>query len=260
VTLDAKDSENSNARLTMIHEEIPMTEIAIATSEHSFIATTPAQMEASQQYMIVWCNRRLEREKMEIADLERTIAEAQAASLKTGSWKRRLAMARAKMTFYRKVKLALQKGYYIVPPFPVQRFAIRTNAVYPRGHSTNYRNQSDWEQSAQLLQEGDGDFENPFPTKEHYTYQVTDDKGQFVEKTAWRPGVFDGLDFPFKLAKPEIIAAVGRALQDKLFDALGVLPQYKTPDPIVVGQLIPPHRRHDPLCFFVAWWMDPEKL
>lgn len=237
-----------------------MNDIAIAESNHSFIATTPAQMESAQKNMILWCDKRLEREKIEIADLERTIAEAQKVGLKDGAWKRRLTLSRAKMTFYRKVKLALMKGYYIVPPFPVQLFAIRTAAFGPRHKAVDHQWSSDFEQKAQKLPEGEGEWFSPFPTKESITYQVRNKEGQLVPKTYWRPGDFEDVDFPFKMVKPEIIAAVGKALGDKVFDALGVLPQYKTPDPIVIGQLIPPHRPNDPLSFFIAWWMDPEFL
>ncbi len=237
-----------------------MTDIAIVPGQVSFLATTPAQMEASQYNMIVWCDQRIEREKLEIADLERTIAEAQKAGLKDGAWKRRLTMARGKMTFYRKVKGALLQGYYIVPPFPVQNFAIRTKAE-PRTDEVREKSwHSDFIQKGQKLPEGEGEWRNPFPVKFSETYQTTDKDGKAVQKTDWYAGEWDALDFPFKMVKPEIIAAVGKALQEKIFDTLGVLPTYKTPDPIVVGQIIPPHRPHDPLTFFVAWWMDPTDL
>ena len=99
------------------------TELAVP---QAFMATTPAMMQTAQKHMVEWCNVRLEREKIEITDLELTISAAQYAGLKVGAWRRRLAMSRAKMVFYRKTRAALVEGYYIVPPFPVQTFAIRT--------------------------------------------------------------------------------------------------------------------------------------
>lgn len=237
-----------------------MSDIAVAKQNFSFVATTPAQMELAQHNMTIWCDQRIETEKLEIAELERTIAEVQNAGLKDGAWKRRLALSRAKIMFYRKVKGALLQGYYIVPPFPVQLFAIRTNQRWPRsGYTTTYAHGSDFTQKARKLEEGKGEWQNPFPIKKVFDeYSMKD--GKEVVKKRWSPGEWDSLDFPFKMVKPEVIAAVGKALQKKLFDALGVLPQYRSPDPIVVGQLFPPHRPNDPLTFFVAWWMDPKDL
>jgi hypothetical protein len=237
-----------------------MTDLVATKQNYSFIATTPAQMETAQRDMIRWCDDRLEREKVEIADLERTIAEAQKAGIKDQAWRRRLSMSRAKMTFYRKIKSALLQGYYIVPPFPVQLFAIRTNKEYPESGVERNSWSSDFLQKPQRLPEGEGDYRNPFPEKASDTYQDADKDGKAITVTEWFAGQWKDVDFPFKMVKPEVIAAVGKALQEKIFDALGVLPQYKTPDPIVIGQIIPPHRPNDPLAFFVAWWMDPKDL
>lgn len=225
----------------------------------AFIATTPADMQRAQDGMIAWCDKRIEEEKNDIADLERTIAEAQRASINDKAWKRRLSLSRAKITFYRKTKGALLKGFYIVPPFPVQLFAIRTHAHRPpRGDYKSY--QHDAEQKPMSLPEGEGDWQSPFPKVESRTWKEPNQAGQLVDKTYWRSEYWLGVDFPFKLVKPEIIAAVRGAIEDKLFDALGVLPRFRSADPIVVGQIIPPHRKHDPLNFFVAWWLDPREL
>ncbi len=236
------------------------TDVAIARGDgFSFVATTPAQMEVAQHQMTIWCDQRIEQEKLEIADLERTIAEAQKAGMRDQAWKRRLGLSRAKITFYRKVKGALLRGYYIVPPFPVQLFAIRTKKQFPESEVEAVSWSSDFMQKAQRLPEGEGQWRSPFPTKESDSYEETKD-GKTVTVTEWFAGQWKEVDFPFKVVKPEVVAAVGKALQEKLFDALGVLPQYQSPDPIVIGQIIPPHRPNDPLTFFVAWWMDPKDL
>jgi hypothetical protein len=237
-----------------------MTTIATLTDGHSFMATTPAAMETAQIKMVEWCDVRLETEKQSLAELERTIAEAQNAGMKTHSWKAMMAKSRAKMMFYRKVKSALMQGYYIVPPFPVQDFAIRTNAAAPRGTETTHHWNTDFKQKAKRLEEGEGDWYSPFPEVRQQDRKSADKEGKQISTRYFWPEKFEAVDFPFKMVKPEIIAVVGRAMQQKIFDSLGILPHYKTPDPLVVGQLIPPHRPHDPLTFFVAWWMDPTDL
>lgn len=237
-----------------------MSALAIPNKPASFIATTPAQMQEAQGAMIQWCDKRLEDQKVELAELERTIGEAQRVSLNTVTWKGRLALARRKMTFYRKVKAALMKGYYIVPPFPVQLFALRVEpGRRVKGNVSTYARQ--WEQDPKDLEEGIGEWKSPFASQAWTDAHVDDGKGgKKVIQHYWPDGWAEGLEFPFKLVKPEVIAAVRGAMEDKIFDALGVLPTYRTPDPIVLGQIVPPHRKSDPLCFFIAWWMDPKDL
>lgn len=238
-----------------------MTDLALTTAEampSTFIATTPAQMQVQQDAMIAWTDKRIEEEKHEISDLERTLSEAQRVGMALAGWRTRLRLARAKMTFYRKVKVALLKGYYIVPPFPVQLFAIRTERMGPRWQSSSYR--QDFEAKPTRLAEGKGEWVSPFPKVEKVTRIATDATGKRTDDSYWRPERWLGVDFPFKVVKPEIITAVAGAMEGLLFDALGIAPQYRSADPIVIGQIIPPHRPHDPMCFFVAWWMDLEKL
>lgn len=240
-----------------------MTDVALLNHGGGMItALSPAGMEVAQQNLIALCDQKVEAEKLEIADLERTIAEAQKVGLNDAAWKRRLGKARAKMMFYRKVKGALLQGFYIVPPFPVQHFAIRTKRDWPKRRHTPTTSHwsSDFVQEAQRLDVGEGEYRNPFPVKESHSVSVQKPDGKVVAEVRWNAGEWDHLEFPFKLVKPEVIAAVGKALTAKIFDALGVLPNYKTPDPLVIGQIFPPHRPHDPVCFFVAWWMDPKDL
>lgn len=234
-------------------------EIAIVPGKFSFVATTPEQMQLAQKDMIRWCDERLEREKLELADLERTIAEVQKAGMKDHSWKRRLGLSRTKMTFYRKIKSALLAGYYIMPPLDHQLFAVRTKLNLPRGGFKNFN--SDFEQKGERLPEGEGEWYSNWPGVNTHVFPEKDKAtGNIVDKRYWRPEFWKDVDFPFKLVKPEVIAAVGKALQEKIFDSLGVLPKYKNPDPIVVGNIGIPGQRYSSLTFFVAWWMDLEKL
>lgn len=234
-------------------------EIAIVPGKFSFVATTPAQMELAQKDMIRWCDERLEREKVELADLERTIAEAQKAGMVTHAWKRRMSLSRTKMTFYRKVKSALLAGYYILPPLDAQLFAVRSNHYNPKGGYKSY--QSEFEQRGERLPEGKGEWHSNWPGVNVRKFSETNKTtGNIVENRYWRPEFWKDVDFPFKLVKPEVIQAVGKALQEKIFDTLGVLPKYKNPDPIVVGHIGIPGKSYSSLTFFVAWWMDLEGL
>src|SRR5579871_752465 len=115
-------------------ESVTMAELAIATrgiptiEDVTMVADSPAAMVTAQNNLILWCEQ-----KIAVCDYERHEATGNAARAKQEGWsgeekrwKRVAGRERMKIEFYSKVKLALEAGYYIVPPFDGQVFAIRT--------------------------------------------------------------------------------------------------------------------------------------
>lgn len=244
--------------LALFATEIPM------VNDLTLLADNPADMLVAQKGLINWCER-----KIAACDAERVEAASNGARAVMAGWdgeekrwNRVAKKARLKVEFYNKVKLALEAGYYIVPPFPGQVFAIRTKKAAPnserRYHSR--RNSSDHEQSEQTLPAGEGEYRNPFPAVQNETDRYTGKDGkEVVQKssysTDWVP-----MEFPIALAKPEILTATNKALAGKFFDRLSVLPRWKSPDPIVMGEINVPHRKGERVAFFVAWWLDTRTL
>jgi hypothetical protein len=75
------------------------------------------------------------------------------------------------------------------------------------------------------------------------------------------PGEFEDVEFPMTLVKPQVLDATAKAMARKIFDQIGVLPNRRAKgDPILVGLIIPPHRRHEPLTFFISWWLNTNDL
>lgn len=81
-------------------------------------------------------------------------------------------------------------------------------------------------------------------------YDVT-----LYENSDWR----DEIDMPVRAMKPVLIEAVGKALELKIFDALGIAPAYRAADPIIAGQIRRPDNK-GVITFFVAWWLDEQDL
>jgi hypothetical protein len=181
------------------------------------------------------------------------MSDARARRLVTGINKR--------VTFYSKVKAALAEGYYILPPIPHQTFAIRSARVLPpEKRSTGSQWKAD-EPNAQILPVGEGEYHNATVERQVVdTVEQRDTKGALVTKNVWGNVGWKDVEFPFFPVKPEIIEATGKALSKKIFDWLGVAPQYRATDPMVVG-CIKHYKQYDqPLHFFVAWWLDVETL
>lgn len=227
---------------------------------NSLIATSPTEMVANQNSLMEWCDQKIAVEQQEIGDLEANLAIAKANKWRVKPWQSRISRARRKILFFEKVKQALQAGYYIVPPFPVQVFAIRTDAQKPQAHTTTWVGATH-EQSAKRLPPGDGDYVSNLPEVWQRDIDWVE-KGEKKTGTQYFAKAFRDVDFPFSFAKPQVLEATSKAMALKLFDQMGVLPRFGRAggDPIVVGQILHPSQYREPLTFFVAWWMNSDDL
>lgn len=245
-----------------------MTSIAISAAadipqakDITLLADNPADMLTAQKGLILWCEQKIavcDAERLEaVGNGQRALASGWAGEEKR--WKRVAGRARLKVEFYTKVRMALEAGYYIVPPFPGQVFAIRTKRNYIQGHSqTGHFN--DHEQKEQTLPAGEGEYKNPFPQVYRHSDKRTKQDGS-QEVIRWTTASdFLPMEFPIALVKPEILDATNRALAGKFFDRLSVLPRFRAPDPIVMGEINIPHKPGQSVAFFVAWWLDTRTL
>lgn len=239
-----------------------MTELALKDiNNFHVVASTPAGMQAAQDQLVAWAEGKIIAEKDDMAESERALIEARGAGLRQEPFKRRIAKHKQRMTYLRKVAAALKAGYYIVPPFPAQVFAIRTDAKTPRKGQTTNR----WDsitQNAKTLPEGEGRYVSPNPEVWQRTISHRNKEGALVETPQYYAQEFNEVDFPFAMVKPEVIEATRHALQSRVFDEIAALPYFRTKgDPIIVGRIKDGSRPHkEPLTFFITWWLDANDL
>jgi hypothetical protein len=233
-------------------------------SDFTVVATDPAAMMTAQKSLILWCSRKIMAIKGEIITAKEQFDLAKKNKWNPAGWARELGKHEKREQYYRKIKIALEAGYYIVPPFPIDVFAIRTKRSSPIRYDGQNRDNHD--QPAQTLPVGEGRYVDPKPERRSYNETNPDGKGGTkIEKYYWASD-YAAVDFPFKLARSEIRAATDAALGLKVFDRLGVLPRQRAPDPIVCGQILVPnqpfYRWAEPkaVTFFVAWWLDTKTL
>lgn len=235
--------------------------------DFTVVARNPQEMAGAQRSMILWAARKIQAEKVLLADAQENLDIATKSKWKTGAWRSRVSMSEHKLEFYRKVKRALEAGYYIVPPFPVEIFAVRVNKKRPENARHGWVNsQQIPDERAQALPAEEGQYVSPkhrdnlSSFKKPVDGDYTGAKGFLTYKT---PSGFDDVEFPFKLARPEVLSAAAQAMALKVFDQLGVLPRTAAPvvpDPMILGHIFMPHKRNAPLTFFVAWWLDTRTL
>jgi hypothetical protein len=231
------------------------------------VALHPGQLEACQQQLIQWAEAKVESENERCRELKQNFEAARVAGIKTDLILKHLNLATKRAVFFAKVGEAVKAGYYIIPNMPMDVFAVRRSGKAPRRSAWH-----DWRHldlgkiEPEVLPAHKGDYVNPRLAERYRTGKYKNEKGE--EQTQYltmAAGYRDEIDFPFALAKPEVLTATQHALALKVFDELGVMPgtQERRSDPMVIGRIRNPGRKHDrdrDLSFLIAWFLDTDRI
>ena len=220
------------------------------------IALRPYDIPAAQKHLSSWCEAKIAEIKTEVANLNESIAVARRTKMRTSNLIAHKNMTERRITFYEKVKMAIDEGYVIVPNFPINVFAIRTKAQYVQRFESAYH-ASDRDQKAQMLPTGHGRYVSPQPI------QGERQSGGEKPKTLYFADDFDDVLLPVVAVKPTILKATEVAIVKKMFDQIGMVGSPRARDPMIVGQLIDPRSSRYNLrviTFFIAWWIDTSDL
>lgn len=223
------------------------------------LARNPQQMQDAQKALIAWCERKLREMKADAKDLQTNYEIAVKQKWRSGVLKRHAEKAAKKVIFYSKIKAALEAGYCIIPNFPVDIFAIRTTKNNPK------RKESAWgthQQESNNPPIGEGKFVNATPVTRTKSINVQKSDGSVGTEVRRYAADFQDIDFPFVTAKPQILQAAAKAMADKIFDDIGVLPRRPGGDPIIVGRILDRRHPYDvrPITFLIAWFVDTRDI
>lgn len=238
--------------------------------DFTVIANSPAEMETAQRSLILWAARKIQAMKHEIAEAAEQLALHKKNKWSPTGWLRQIAKLERRAEFYRKIKMALEAGYYIVPPFPIDIFAVRVNrnTPHPRDTTSQWVRAGDHDQPADVLPAGQGRYVDVRPIVSSRKTTEERDGKQVVVRHHYATQYRD-VDFPFKLARAEIRQATDRAMDLGVFDQMGALPRRKrNRDPIICGQILVPDQpsytrfsdEREAVTFFVTWWLDTRML
>lgn len=231
-------------------------------------ATTPLEMSQAQGDLIAWCERKIAAMKHDAAELAESFAIAVKRKWKSTTLKRHADLAVKRVTFYEKIKSALEAGYCIVPNFPIDLFAIRTNRNKPTKslHIGTYE-AAGWhfKQQSGKLPVGEGKYKSPNPlVKTDFDVDKKPDGTSKKTYTEWATD-FEDVEFPIKMAKPKIMEVVGRAMAIKIFDQFGLFAS-GTGDPIITGEIVSPDNQSSSpvnmkkVTFIIAWHLNVRDL
>lgn len=259
--------------------EIPLSACTIAPIGASVVATTgdnfelsastPTEMVQCHQQAIVWCRRKIELVTNETTELCVAYKYAKKQKWKCDVLKRHWLLSERRLTFYKKMLLAFEAGYYIVPNFPATVFAIRTEKDLPDGEmKLAYTYEPRMTQEVDRpLPAGEGEYQNPEPSVMKSAYQKDDGRGGKTNVADYWPANWEKMEFPANMAKLHIMDAATRAMALKVFDEVCMLPSDKKrhADPILIGRIVlKTNSRYNSdwtrVSFMLAWHVDTKTL
>lgn len=232
------------------------------------LAKNPQEMVTAQNRLIDFFEAKLKQEQERKKDLETNLEVAKKNKWRTDTLRRHVGYAQNRVEFYEKIRDALKAGYNIIPDIEMDVFAIRTSAKKPRENRVTAEVTS-WRDGQ--MPHGPKSNEPPAGEGEYVAPdRIETDQSRFVETpkkegekpkemvTRWATG-FCEIEFPFQLARTEVMELTAEALKQKIFDEVGVLPRKPGRDPMVIGRIKlkgSPSWNPKTVSFVVAWFLD----
>jgi hypothetical protein len=220
------------------------------------IALNPSELGVAQSSLIGWCEKKIAEWDVDLKLHTEALEYAIANKWNVEGHRKAVNKAAGKIKFYHKIKAAIEAGYILVPNFPLDIFAIRTNRKNPSGKPTE-RSWDNFDQKAGALPVGEGRFVSATPTKDSYDEERKNKDGTTKEVTMYYPEELqEEIEIPMSLVRPEIMRAVDIARAQLIFDSIGVSTDQRG-DPIICGQIHEASAWSSKrLTFFLAWYVD----
>lgn len=224
-----------------------------------FVAKTPEEMEVAQQGLIAFFEHKQRVATAEADEASENELAASQAGLKTAPFKRLARRLRRKAEYYAKAEAAVRRGDLLVPNLPIQTFAVRVVKDYPAWKQQWIRHTAETVQPAAAA-EGEGRYVAPLA----YTAKAREETRDDGRKdTYWAAEEFDEeIDFPLVKAKPVVLSQCTAAMQQKIYDEIGVVSEVAKGDPVVIGRIYDGSDASRGRCmtFVIAWYVDLRDL
>ncbi len=241
-----------------------------AVPDLRLVALHPGQLEAEQKRLVGWAEAKRLEAYQHLCDLQENLDIATRNKWKVTTLRKAVAIQQKVVTYYLKLKTALDEGFYIIPNMAADVFAVRTAARKPNGKvsstTSSWDRPSGQQAAKQLLAPGEGRYVSATETmqqRDEYTEQVKqgDKMVDRTTKQAWSIDFVEEIDFPFSLARPEVLNATQGAMLLKVFDEIAAVPpRRRNQDPMVIGRIYKPGTNDVHATFLIAWFLDTTVL
>jgi len=239
----------------VIHKDIP---------QSYFMATNSQEMAESQKKLSQWVSAKITNINSEITEIQEAIDYAKKQKWCYKQLQVQKNRAHGRRMYYEKMLAALEAGYVMIPEFPMQSFAVRVSRYFPKGsdETTYNRAVSSPDQKADTLAVGEGRYVSPTAIDNTGSYKKQENGKDVLVRYA-NASEFQDIAFPLIASKPALMDAVSKTMALKIFDTLGIAPEYrKKGDPLIVGEIqIQANGYSRRTCrFLISWHINVEDL
>lgn len=228
-------------------------------------ARTPEEMARAQSALITWASNKTLQVEAELAIAKENLEAAKDAKIRTAGWQREVKKHEKSLRYYEKIHAALIEGYFIVPDFPIQILAVRTTAEVPTDQGAYRSRHGIDNERHEELPAGEGEYKDSHPkvVKVNVSEEQKDGTQNMVTKYTAENTQLQTVDFPFRLIRPHLLKDLKKAMEHKIFDAIGVLPNARADrDPMLVGVIENRKGKYNvkSVQFLISWWIPTASL
>jgi hypothetical protein len=225
------------------------------------VARNPVEMQEARSGLAEWLKAKIAEVDAEMGDYQRSFEEAVKNKWGAKGLKKATSSAFYRKEFYEKTLAAVDAGFTVVPEFPVDVFAIRVQRDAPEGgvnHSRYGRAAADQER-CEILPAGAGYYVSPSPKTYHWKETRADDQGKEYKVDLVKPTKLQPVEFPLRSARAEVMSATAEAMALQVFDEIGICPQTRKADPLIIGRILLPDSDRA-VSFLIAWHLNLNEL
>jgi hypothetical protein len=272
----ASDEASTNLAVIPAGEIVPEPEVLVQEAEEVaeeepsqsviVFARDAEEMAMASSKLAAWVGEKLRLLRQEARELEENLEIAKRSKWKISTLQKHTELARSRITYYQKMKDAVESGYTIIPEFPMEVFAVRlTKMRLPANVGTGIE-QRVWPSAK--AESGSGEYVGPQAKRTRNRQWENEAKQRWWDfKTVGTQAVA----FPMTAVRPEIMTATSQAMAAKIFDEIGIVipgkresaPAPEVPsrevraDPMIVGRISGAHRS---CMFLICWFLDSRTL
>lgn len=148
-----------------------------------------------------------------------------------------------------------------MPEFPIDVFAIRVQRDAPEGsvQTSTWNKPTAETETCDILPTGEGDYVSSTPKTLHWKETRRDKDGKDFKVNLVRPTALQAVEFPIRSARAEVMSATAEAMALKVFDEIGICPQTRKADPLIIGRILLPGTDRT-VSFLIAWHLNLSDL
>lgn len=266
VSLLAKQPEGT----VMVHPNVSqaemqvMAQVANEPPETFLYARSQTEMNKAQEQLVAWSELKVRGLRKELKEAKENLDIATKRKWKKAPFESIVGRVGKRVTFYEKVEAALKAGYTIVPDMQVDLFAIRTSRKSAKENQVRGQHRRPADQKTNSPPIGEGRYVTPQGEQLWANKVVKHEPGKQPEYDLvhWTQDHDEEIDFPFRMAKPQILHSTAKAMSEKFFDEIGCLPRFRVQaDPVIVGRIVHREGYHERrFNFLIVWFLDTKEL